>query len=70
MDKQQFCEVLRMHIAKKHRRQAAAARAWGVSESFVSQVLSGKKLPTDAMLADAGYKQVQTEVKYIKIKGK
>lgn len=68
MNKNEFCEALRVHIAKKHRRQAAAARAWGVSESYVSQVLSGNRAPTDVMLKESGFELVPAEVKYKRVK--
>lgn len=32
----------------------AAAKAWGVSSPFASNVLAGRKSPTPAILADAG----------------
>jgi hypothetical protein len=37
---------------------ARAARHWGVTPSFVSQVLRGVKLPNATMLAECGLKKV------------
>lgn len=45
---------LRAHVARKYRRQRFAAEAWGVSQPFVSLVLSGRKAPTQQILDDAG----------------
>lgn len=68
MNQEDFCEVLRMHIARKHKRQVAAAKAWGVSQSYLSQILKGEKAPTDTMLKETGFKRVQPEVKYVRVK--
>lgn len=70
MTKDEFCEALRVHIAIKHKRQAVAAKEWGVSEAYVSQVLRGKKSPTEAMLSDSGFKIVKTEPRYVKVRKK
>lgn len=50
--------LLATHIAHKYRTQASAAKAWGVSPAFVSMVIRGTKLPTAAILADAGLRRV------------
>lgn len=49
---------LRAHVARKYVKQKHAARAWGVSGVFVSNVLAGKKAPTAEILADAGIERV------------
>jgi len=59
---------LRVLIARKYRTQGEAARAWGVLAAFVSAVMCGEKLPTEVMLRDAGYKKVQPEAYYVRIK--
>lgn len=41
-------------IIQKHGSQKAAAEHWGVSPSFVSQVVTGGKFPNAAMLRDIG----------------
>jgi hypothetical protein len=68
MNQEKFCEALRLHIVKKHGRQSAAAKAWGVSGGFVSMVLRGKKTPTETMLKEIGLKRVQPEVRYVRRK--
>jgi len=52
--RQTLSDMLRGHIRRKYRTQAAAARAWGVQSVFVSRVLSGERPPTDTMMSDAG----------------
>lgn len=54
---------LRAHVARKYINQIGAAAAWGYSPAFVSGVLSGKKAPTEKILADAGFKRI-SEVRY------
>jgi hypothetical protein len=49
-----ICAELRAHVARKYGKQKHAAAAWGVSNAFVSSVLSGRKTPTEQILADAG----------------
>ncbi|MFC0410993.1 hypothetical protein [Roseomonas elaeocarpi] len=46
--------------------QRAYADSLGVSSSFVSQVLNGKKPPTDAMLTSIGVKRVVNFVEVAK----
>lgn len=46
--------LLREHIARRYGTMASAARAWGVTASFVSLVLRGGRPPTAVMLADLG----------------
>lgn len=53
---------LRAHVARKYVKQNRAAEAWGVSCAFVSAVLTGRKEPTAAILADAGIKRIVTYV--------
>jgi hypothetical protein len=61
---------LRACIARKYVTQSAAARAWGVSDAFVSAVLKGHKKPTQQMLDEAGLKRVDSETVYVKVKGR
>ncbi len=60
--------VVRAYIAKTYTTQAAAARAWKVSPSFVSAVLSGEKMVPDYMANEAGYELVQAEAEWIRIR--
>lgn len=57
---------LRAHIARKHKTQTAAAAAWGYSHVFVSEVVRGKKPPTDVMLSDAGFKMIKRGPRYVR----
>lgn len=59
--------VVRAHIVNKYGTQSAAARAWEVSPSFVSAVLSGDKMMPDYMANDAGYGLVQAEAMWVKL---
>ena len=59
---------LRVHIARKYKTQREAATAWGVSEAFVSSVLSGKNKPSEVMLEDAGFAMMKSQPYYVKIK--
>lgn len=61
-------EEVRMHIAKKYRTQSAAATAWGCSPAYVSAVLSGRKMVPDYMANEAGYKLVQADAMWVKLK--
>lgn len=45
---------LEWHVGNTYGSHTAAAKAWGVSDSFVSNVLRGRKPPTNAMLAEIG----------------
>lgn len=49
------------HIRAQHGgwgTQAAAAKAWGVTATFISLVVAGKRLPNEKMMADAGIELV------------
>lgn len=59
---------LRSHIARFHKTQKAAAAWWGCSGAFLSQVLSGKKSPTNVMLREAGFARVEEAVHYVRVK--
>lgn len=43
-----------LHIKTQHKTSKCAASHWGVTPSFVSAVLNGKKGPNTAMLKDIG----------------
>lgn len=58
---------LRVHIARYHKTQVAAAKAWGCSTTFVSAVLRGAKVPNPKMLKDLGLRAVRQPVKYEKV---
>lgn len=49
---------LKAYVKEKYGRQTHAARAWGVSDAFVSAVLTGRKNPTREMLEEAGFEAV------------
>ncbi len=61
--------ALLMHIRTVHGSQKAAADAWGVGESHVSNMVTGRKMITDAVLDEMGYERdVERLVTYRKIK--
>lgn len=68
MTKDEFCIELRAHIARKYITRRAAARAWKVSEAFVSHVVLGSKPATEVMLEDIGYERIKPETHYRKLK--
>lgn len=51
---------LRAYVARTYKRQCVAAKAWGVSDAFVSAVLTGRKQPTAAILDEVGLVRVVT----------
>lgn len=51
------------HIAKKYVTKKAAAVHWGVSQSFVSQVVGGTKRPPLYMLAELNLREVRAYVR-------
>lgn len=42
------------HIQSVHGSQAEAARRWGVTPTFVTNVTSGRRAPSDRMMEEAG----------------
>ena len=58
---------LRAHIARKYKTQKTAAAAWGCSPAFVSEVVKGKKPPTDVMLEDAEFRMIKRGPRYVKV---
>lgn len=54
MNQDQFIVELRTHIARNFIKQIKYAEEIGVSRSFISQVLLGKKRPNKRMLRDLG----------------
>lgn len=58
---------LRVHIARKYKTQSKAAKAWNISTAMVSAVLTGVKNPTETMLEDAGFRRIETPVKYERV---
>lgn len=54
IDEANLLPELRAHVARKYHKQCHAAKAWGLSDAFVSAVLTGRKPPTQAILDDAG----------------
>jgi hypothetical protein len=51
---------LRAYVARTYGKQCHAARAWRVSDAFVSSVLTGRKPPTARILEEAGLVRVIT----------
>lgn len=60
--------VVRKHIEKKYGTIAEAARHWGKAPSYVSNVLAGAKVMPDFMANEAGYKIVEREAMWVRIK--
>jgi hypothetical protein len=54
MTQEQMIAVIRRYIDKEFGTQRAAADYWDMSESYLSEILSGKKLPTQKILDDIG----------------
>lgn len=50
--------TLRTHVAAHYGNQRRAAAAWGVTQQFVSLVLTGKCPPNDVILDDVGLVRV------------
>lgn len=63
-----ICAELRAHIARKYKRQIVAAKAWGVSQGFISMAINGQRNPTDAMLSDMGLMRAPKANSYVKAK--
>lgn len=57
IDRHSIGDVLKLHIKEKYGTQKDAAKALGLARSDVCQSLSGKKLPSALLLADAGLVQ-------------
>jgi hypothetical protein len=64
----EFLEELRVYVFRKYGTQTKAAEAWGLTQGFVSSVLSGRKNPTAEILEDVGYELVPYTPKYRKVK--
>jgi len=58
-----IAEVFAAHVREKYRTQAAAAKVYGCSCTFVNLVIHGRKQPNAAMLKDMG---LEKRVVYIK----
>ncbi len=56
------------HVKSKHATQAGAARYWGCTPAFVNAVVHGKKVPSPKMLADAGFRKLDTVHRYERVK--
>jgi len=52
--KRQLGVMVLAHIQSVHGTQAAAARHWGITPTFVTTVTSGRRAPTDRMMREAG----------------
>jgi hypothetical protein len=51
-------KLLRAHIRDRYITQSAAAEAWGVSKTVVSDVLARHRSPSGVMLDDLGLERV------------
>ncbi|WP_337843554.1 helix-turn-helix transcriptional regulator [Rheinheimera sp.] len=58
LTKAQVCEKLFWHFRGKFKTQKDAGDHYGVSASFISAVVNGKKSPTQKMLSDLGLVKV------------
>ena len=54
MTTEQMISALKRHIDREFGTQKSAADYWGISESYLSEVLSGKKRPNAQILDDVG----------------
>lgn len=55
MTTEQMIAALRRYIEKNfNNKQTLAAEYWGISDSYLSEVLSGKKRPNAQILDDVG----------------
>lgn len=57
---------MRLHIVRKYKNQTAAAKHYGVSQSMISAVVTGRQRPSQAMLEDAGFKSVEYSPAFVK----
>mgnify|MGYP003633657133 CR=1 FL=1 len=55
MTHDKYIEILKTYIKDNYGTQEKAATKWGVSRVTVNKVLSGRSLPTTAMLDDTGH---------------
>jgi len=58
----------RAHIAKKYKTQKAAAHAWGITDTQLSRILNGNAVMPDSIASEIGYRLVQREAMWVKIK--
>ena len=60
MSETDFKDVVWDYITKTYGSQARAARHWGVSDAYISAVVSGKKTPPKWLLKEMGYRKERT----------
>lgn len=61
----QVRQMIQAHIAERYGSNAAAARAWEVSDVFVGQVLRGAKPAPEWLLGEVGL-ACEREVRYVR----
>lgn len=64
MTREEFAQYFSAYVTRNFKRQAYAAKHYGVSGAMISAVAAGVKPPTKAMLKDIGVTReiVKTEV--------
>lgn len=65
----EFLSEFRAHIKYSYGNQKLAAKAWGVSEAYVSAVSTGRQPPSGSMLSEVGYQRlvvVEKTTEYVK----
>lgn len=67
MDNVAFRRVIRMHLAVNDMTARDFAKTIGVSASYISAVMTGKKPPSEAVLQALGYRRV-VRVEYERVK--
>jgi hypothetical protein len=69
MTEERMREKVKSFIFKEYGTQRKAAKAWGMQESRLSEILKGKFHVPDNILADLGYKaERKVTITYSKIK--
>lgn len=58
MNQQQVCEKFFWHVRANFKSQKQAANHFNISAPYMSQICSGKKAPTEEMLAAIGLQAV------------
>lgn len=70
LNREQMQSLILDYIFINHRTQKNAARYWGVSEAFVSAVVTGRKAPNGVMLQDVGLIPVKAYLRSVERVGK
>lgn len=64
MKKVDIAVEMRAYVARRFKQQGPAATYYGVTPSFISQIINGKCQPTSAMLSDMGFKRKEYSPEY------